>query len=288
MHAGRRATALIPSTARLGALLEPLHRRRARHHLNGELVAVSERDAKPSQDFAVLTAPCSRAARRDGPAQVRRLRPLSRSRRRLRAGPCEDRDETSAGDVAGSRPYPRAGRMPAGDAGGARGDVARGFEGTVPRRRGSVPLPGRHSPSWIKQKARITAHAELYLFHQDDEGCWHALPGVRRSRRVDALAGARTAERIGQLVERLDSCVDADGSLREARIVPARDGRLVTRKDTRAQTLQPVLPAPARRQHVPPPSSRTPRSPCLLAAIRRPGDGEARLDRRLFACVIHE
>ena len=70
-----------------------------------------------------------------------------------------------------------------------------------------------------KHKARFTAHAELYSVHQDRDGCWHAVCELD-GRRVHALAGARTGERIGQPVELVYSRVDADGSLREARVAP--------------------------------------------------------------------
>ena len=96
--------------------------------------------------------------------------------------------------------------------------VALGFEGTVLKRVGSAYRPGRHR-TWIKRKARFTARAELCSVRQDRDGCWHAVCQFD-GRRVHALAGARTGERIGQLVELVYSRVDADGSLREARIAP--------------------------------------------------------------------
>jgi hypothetical protein len=94
--------------------------------------------------------------------------------------------------------------------------VALGFEGTVLKRQGSTYRPGRHR-TWIKQKARFIARARLLEVRDDRHGQWHALCELD-GRRVHALAGARTAERIGQLVELVYSRVDADGGLREARI----------------------------------------------------------------------
>ncbi len=96
--------------------------------------------------------------------------------------------------------------------------VALGFEGTVLKRVGSAYRPGRHR-TWIKRKARFTAHAQLSSVHQDRDGCWHAVCQFD-GRRVHALASARTGERIGQPVELVYSRVDADGSLREARVAP--------------------------------------------------------------------
>jgi hypothetical protein len=98
--------------------------------------------------------------------------------------------------------------------------VALGFEGTVLKRLGSAYRPGRHR-TWIKRKARFTASALLCSVHQDRDGCWHARCDLD-ARRVHAVAGPRSAERVGQLVELAYSRVDADGSLREARVTPAR------------------------------------------------------------------
>ena len=87
------------------------------------------------------------------------------------------------------------------------------------KRLGSLYRPGRHR-AWIKRKARFVARAELRSVHQDRDGCWHALCDLD-GRAVHAIAGARTAERIGHIVELVYSRVDADGSLREARVAPA-------------------------------------------------------------------
>ena len=84
---------------------------------------------------------------------------------------------------------------------------------------GSLYRAGRQR-TWIKRKARFTSPAALVSVRQDRHGCWHALCELD-GRRVHALAGARTAERAGELVELVYSRVHADGSLREARVVPA-------------------------------------------------------------------
>jgi len=49
---------------------------------------------------------------------------------------------------------------------------------------------------------------------------WHAVCDLD-GRRVHTVAGPRTAERVGQVVELVYSRVDADGTLREARVAPA-------------------------------------------------------------------
>ena len=104
--------------------------------------------------------------------------------------------------------------------------VALGFEGTVLKRPGSAYRAGRHR-AWIKQKARLTARVELRSVHQDRDGLWHAVCDLD-GRRVHAFAGARTAERIGRLVDLAYSRVDADGGLREARVVPDPTQSVIT------------------------------------------------------------
>lgn len=97
--------------------------------------------------------------------------------------------------------------------------VALGFEGTVLKRMGPTCRPGRQR-TWIKRKARFTTRAELRSVHQDHVGHCHAhceLDG----RHLHAVAGPRTAQWIGQVVELVYSRVDADGTLREARVAPA-------------------------------------------------------------------
>ena len=94
--------------------------------------------------------------------------------------------------------------------------VGLGFEGTVLKRIGSAYRPGRHR-TWIKQKARFNARAELRSVHQDRAGQRHALCELD-GRRLHAVAGPSTAAWIGQLVELVYSRVDADGTLREARV----------------------------------------------------------------------
>ena len=75
----------------------------------------------------------------------------------------------------------------------------------------------------MKPKQRLRAPAELRSLRQDRDGRWHAL--CDDGRRVYAVAGASTAELVGQSVELLYSRVDADGTLREARVAPAGPAR---------------------------------------------------------------
>jgi len=206
-------------TARLGSLLAAFVDVPPGTTFDGELVAVSERDGKPAQDFAAVT----RAVFAGQSAAMDRLRfvafdllavegqdirPLAWEERDARL-----RDTLPVGDrirLIASQPA----TLEVHEA-----IVALGFEGTVLKRLGSAYRPGRQR-TWIKRKARFVTCAKLRSVHQDREGYWHALCEID-GRRVRAVAGARTAERIGQLVELAYSRVDGDGSLREARVVPA-------------------------------------------------------------------
>ena len=203
-------------TARLGSLLAPFTDVAPGTTFDGELVAVSERDGKPTQDFAAVT----RAVFTGRPAATDRLRfvafdLLAVAGEDVRARPWEDRDAGLRETLPVCERIRLAVSQPATLA-AHEAIVALGFEGTVLKRLGSAYRPGRHR-TWIKRKARFMAHAELCSVHQDRDGCWHALCELD-GRRVHALAGARTRELIGQPVELVYSRVDADGSLREARI----------------------------------------------------------------------
>jgi ATP-dependent DNA ligase len=203
-------------TARLRSLLAPFIDVAPGTTFDGELVAVAERDGEPSQDFAAVT----RAVFTGQAAATERLRfvafdLLGVDGEDIRARPWEDRDARLRETLSVRGRIRLAESQPATLA-AHEAIVALGFEGTVLKRMGSAYRPGRHR-AWVKRKARFTAPAALCSVHQDRDGRWHALCELD-GRRVHALAGARTAERIGQLVELVYSRVDADGSLREARV----------------------------------------------------------------------
>jgi ATP-dependent DNA ligase len=206
-------------TARLGSLLAPLTDVARGTTFDGELVAVSERDGKPTQDFATVT----RAVFTGRPAATDRLRfvafdVLGVAGEDLRPRPWEERDALLRETLPVGERIRLVDSQPATPI-AHEAIVALGFEGTVLKRPGSAYRPGRHR-AWLKHKTRFVVRAELRSVHQDRDGCWHALCDID-GRRVHALAGARTVERLGQLVELVYSRVDADGSLREARVAPA-------------------------------------------------------------------
>ena len=205
-------------TARLGSLLAPFIDFAPGTTFDGELGAVAERDGEPAQDFAAVT----RAVFTGQSAATDRLRfvafdLLAVSGEDVRARPWEDRDARLRETLPVCERIRLAVSQPATLA-AHEAIVALGFEGTVLKRLGSAYRSGRHR-TWIKRKARLTASAALCSVRQDRDGSWHALCDLD-GRRVRALAGARTAERVGQLVELVYSRVDADGSLREARVAP--------------------------------------------------------------------
>lgn len=211
-------------TARLGSLVAPFAAVASGTTFDGELVAVSERDGKPALDFGAVTS----AVFTGQPAAADRLRfvafdLLAVRGEDVRPLPWEERDALLRDTLPVCERIRLSASQPATLA-AHEAIVALGFEGTVLKRLGSAYRPGRH-PAWIKRKARFVARAELRSVHQDREGRCHALCEID-GRRVHALASARSAERIGQLVDLGYSRVDADGSLREARVAPRQtDGR---------------------------------------------------------------
>jgi ATP-dependent DNA ligase len=210
-------------TARLGVLLAPFADVAPGTTFDGELVALAERDGQPTQDFAAVI----RAVFTGQPAATDRLRfvafdLLAVAGQDVRHRPWKERDVRLCEALplcerirlVVSQPASRA----AHDA-----IVALGFEGTVLKRPGSTYRVGRHN-AWIKHKAQFTTRAELRAVRQDRDGRWHAVCDID-GRRIRAVAGPRTADRVGQLVELAYSRVDADGTLREARVAPPGGGR---------------------------------------------------------------
>ena len=191
---------------------------------DGELVVVTERDGRPAQDYAAVTRAVftAQAAATERPRFVA-FDLLAADGEDVRARAWEDRDARLREALPMCERIRLAESQPATPA-AHEAIVALGFEGTVLKRVGSAYRPGRHR-TWIKRKARFVAHAQLRSVHQDREGRWHALCEID-DRRVHALASARTRELIGEPVDLVYSRVDADGSLREARVAPRMtDGR---------------------------------------------------------------
>lgn len=209
----RHATNL---TDRLGALLDAFADTATGTVFDGELVAIGQRDGRPTQDFAAVTravfaADAAAAARLHFVAfDILRhadedLRPLPWRARDVRL-----RDVLPAGDRL--RPISTQPATPEAHA----AIVALGFEGSVLKRPRSTYRAGRHA-SWVKHKARCSIPGTLLAVYQDRDGTWQATCEVD-GHRVRALAGARAPTQVDSAVEGIYSRVDADGGLREARI----------------------------------------------------------------------
>jgi len=186
---------------------------------DGELVALSERDGRPAQNFAVV---CRAVLSNDSRAaeQLRYVAfdVLSRGGVDLRGQAWQER-RGHLGEV-----LPAAGRirqidcLPAEQSAHAA-MVQLGFEGSVLKRRNSTYRPGRHR-SWRKPKARHVAHGVLRSVRvAGDAQAWAICDVDGRS--VPVLASVNANQRIGEGVELVYSRVDADGALREVRLAAA-------------------------------------------------------------------
>jgi len=94
--------------------------------------------------------------------------------------------------------------------------VALGFEGSVLKRPGSIYRPGRQT-TWRKYKASHRVTATLKALRKGRDGNTYAISDLD-GRRVTTLASPKLVEQVGHDVELAYSRIDADGSLREARI----------------------------------------------------------------------
>jgi ATP-dependent DNA ligase len=206
-------------TARLGSLLECFGAAPPDTVFDGELVALSDCDGSPVQDFATVT----RAVFTGNPAATERLRFVAFDLLRLdgqdfRTRPWRQRDEHLRAGLPMCDRVRTISSQPASPE--AHEAIVRlGFEGTVLKRPGSTYRVGRHA-AWVKHKARHLATGTLLAVRQGRDGKWHAYCDVE-GRRVTVLAGAPTAALIGCSVELAYSRLDANGGLREARITTA-------------------------------------------------------------------
>jgi bifunctional non-homologous end joining protein LigD len=96
--------------------------------------------------------------------------------------------------------------------------VAMGFEGTVLKRQSGSYRPGRTS-SWRKLKARHRIAATIAGVHEDRDGRVWARCGLEDGRRCTVWADARARGWVGRPVTVVYSRIDADGSLREPRLL---------------------------------------------------------------------
>ena len=208
-------------TARLAALTAAFADAPPGSVFDGELVAISEQRGRPVQDFAAVC----RAVLRGDASAAEDLRfvgfdLLALGGEDLRSGPWSDPGFGYTKRAAASGLIRRVESLPANRAAHAA-ILALGFEGTVLKRPKSTYRPGRQRV-WLKHKARYTADGVLLSVRRDRDGQWHGVCDVD-GRRVSVLAGARSADQVGEVLTLVYSRVDADGGLREVRIAgPAK------------------------------------------------------------------
>ena len=204
-------------TARLGDLLEPLTAAAPGSVFDGELVALADCGGRIVQDFAAV----GRAVLHGDRVAARRLHYvafdlLELDGRNTRSLSLTERQALLAGAL------PRAPRLrvSAGEpAARPRHDaiVALGFEGTVLKRPRSTYRPGRQR-TWRKYKARHHTAATVLRTVTARDGRRYAVCELGDGQTVTAAVLGASA-RDGALVDVMYSRVDANGALREARLV---------------------------------------------------------------------
>ena len=209
----------------LGDLLEPLRELPPRTVLDGELVALAERDGHVVQDFAAV-----------GRATLQRDRAAARSLHYVafdlllldgndtRGLGWAERDQLLRDSLPVS-PRVRVIRTEPASQAAHEAIIALGFEGTVLKRERSAYRPGRQT-SWRKVKARHRQSATLRGRGVARDGRPYAVCELADGQRVTASAlGVGAASEAGEVVEIVYSRVDAEGGLREARLAPRPPGR---------------------------------------------------------------
>ena len=201
---------------RVPTMLEPFREMPTGTIIDGELVAVADANGRPTQDFASVR----RAVFNGDAAAIRGLRFIAFDVLKvggddLRSRPWSERDEMLR------RSVPVCDRVRVIESQPASLDrhdaiVALGFEGTVLKRRRSTYRSGRQS-AWVKHKARHIAQGSAVEVREDRNG-WRWVFCDVDGRRVVASAAGADESVVGRPVRIVYSRVDADGSLREARI----------------------------------------------------------------------
>jgi ATP-dependent DNA ligase len=201
---------------RLGSLLEPLADVPRGTVFDAELVALSSRDGRVVQDFAAV---CRVTLQGDAAAATKlhlvAFDLLELAGEDLRPLPWVKRTKLIR------ESFPTGGRLrlvQTQPASRTAHDqlVALGFEGSVLKRPGSTYRPGRQT-TWREYKASHRATATLCAVRRGRDGDTYAICELG-GRRVTTFGSPRLAALIGQQVELAYSRIDADGSLREARI----------------------------------------------------------------------
>ena len=185
---------------------------------DGELIALDDHDGDPVQDFAAVgravfgrdRTACSRLqyvafdvlAAGDGDVQTR---------------PWLERSMMLADRFPEDRRLRIVSRLTAHPDSHAR-LVAMGFDGSVLKREASSYRPGR-TRAWRKLKARHTLPATITGVHRDRDGRLVAHCRLDDGRRCSVWADAQAEQPEGQRVTVVFSRTDADGGLREPRLL---------------------------------------------------------------------
>ncbi len=200
---------------------------------DGELVALSERDGRPVQDFATVC----RAVLSNDQAAGARLRYVAfdllarggrRGREDLRSHSWQERRHYLLQTLPTSRRVRRIESLPATLDAHER-LIELGFEGTVLKRPSSLYRSGRQS-AWRKLKARHVVLGVLLSVRQRRDGQRYAICDLA-GQTVSVLCSPTAAKHVGEPVTLSYSRVDANGGLREVRIAAMRPAG-VTREDT--------------------------------------------------------
>lgn len=204
-------------TDRVGGLCDEFRQAPASSTFDGELVAAGGRDGQPAQDFACVQ---DAVLRRRAAAAARLcfvgFDVLHLDGEDVRARSWSERDTLLAEALPGSPRVQRIGSQPAMRSAHER-IVELGFEGTVLKRPSSPYRPGRQT-AWLKHKARHEIEGVGLAAHRDRDGVWHLRCDVGGQRPM-ALSGRDCRHLVGVSVALAYSRVDADGGLRELRVL---------------------------------------------------------------------
>jgi bifunctional non-homologous end joining protein LigD len=186
--------------------------------VDGELVALTERNGRPAQNFAaVCRAVLGGDSQAAGLLHYVAFDLVSRGGADLRGEAWRDRRGHLGEVLPIGRRIRQIDSLPATMASHAA-MVDLGFEGSVLKRPGSLYRAGRHR-SWRKLKARHVVQGVLESVRVARDGQVYVVCDVD-GRHVAAVASASASERIGEDVELVYCRVDAEGGLREVRLAP--------------------------------------------------------------------
>jgi bifunctional non-homologous end joining protein LigD len=210
-------------TADLGELLAPLAELGAGWVFDGELIALSDRDGSPVQDFAAV----GRAVFGGDQEAIARLHYVAfdvlaaGATGDIQAHPLLERAATLADRFPADRRLRVVSTLPADPDTHAR-LVAMGFEGSVLKRQNSSYRAGRFR-SWRKLKAQHTVQATIRRLDRDRDGRLFARCVLADGRACSAWVPA-AAEPNREQTTIIYSRVDANGSLREPRLTSSSAG----------------------------------------------------------------